>query len=1208
MNLESSKSGRSITCPKCGAPVSGSAVAGLCRRCLALRLAGDLPPPSPPTASDARKVETGGESTLCSFGGYELLAELARGGMGVVYRARQKSPRRIVALKMVQAGRLASEGEMKRFRLEAEAVARLEHPHIVPIYEVGEHEGRLYFTMKLVEGGSLAAHLSNLKSPLTNGDAARLLATAARAVHYAHQRGILHRDLKPANILLDAEGEPHLTDFGLAKQLESIDELTVSGAVIGTPSYMSPEQAAGKNRQVTIASDVYSLGAILYELLAGQPPFRSDTPLETMRQVVEDEPVPPSRVRRGVISNQSSVSQSVPHGQRSAPITDLLMTGYYPAPDRDLETICLKCLQKNPAQRYATAEALAEDLERWLRQEPIHARPSAVWEKGIKWTKRHPARAGLLLFAVFAPAAIITVLLISGARVREERNLALQQKQLAGAAATRAETGELAARERAYAADIYAAYQALTLDDLALARRLLRECRPQGMANDEVRLSTGNPSPARSSNTPTSTSPAFADLRGFEWRVLWERARGQDVFAFTNLARPAQCLAFTPDGRTLVTGGQDGVHVYDLVERRPLGLFPGPDPGPTNGDRSPTVDEVRPMLDASPAVVEHLKAHPGILDYLDANGHTNRIRLVNSVTFTPDGKHLLVGSIDYVRSWTFATRAFDFAIPEEHAMAATPAAGDLFVVANNQTLNPTDDSRSAHPQSTLLYSFSQRRMVAELPGYGLRAALSPDGRYVAAADRMNGSVLWHPFSGEAPTLITDRRLNGLLAFSPDGKTLLVGPQDNQSALLWDVETKRTIAYLKAEHLHISAAAWSPDGRTLAAGGENQNIGLWTVPPRSRAGGEASFIMPKVILRGHEAAVTALAFSPDGRWLVSAGEDHSLRLWSGAETPPPVPQIVPDPAYGYQLIMDSETGCVAGRSVGGLSVWDAGHDYAPQALPGTGRHFIAGFLAQGRGFVAVQMTANRVPVALEIRRSSDGAVQARREISQAPEVLQTGGETGLQWLAASPSGTWLAVPQKTLDRVLGLHVFDLGTGRFLNRFPIWPRGILWGLRASPDGRWLVCLHRFESENRIAIYDTRDWRLAREMTFRSAREDVIAASIDPSSRFLATGGSSEGSLRVWDLHTGQLTGQCDGGLIGWYPTWSGDGRTLVVCDGDRFRFWSTVVFRELAALPRNWHGGSYPLGFTADGRSLVTIDPDQRVKAWSPPALTETDLQP
>ena len=198
----------------------------------------------------------------------------------------------------------------------------------------------------------------------------------------------------------------------------------------------------------------------------------------------------------------------------------------------DLETICLKCLQKNPAQRYATAEALAEDLERWLRHEPIHARPSGVWEKGFKWTRRHPARAALLLLAVIAPAAIITVLLISGARVRQERNLALHQKQLASAAAARAETGERAARERAYAADIYAAFQALTLDDLALARRLLRECRPQGLANDEARLTTSNPSPIQIPNASTSTDP-----RGFEWRVLWERARGQDVFAFTNLAQ-----------------------------------------------------------------------------------------------------------------------------------------------------------------------------------------------------------------------------------------------------------------------------------------------------------------------------------------------------------------------------------------------------------------------------------------------------------------------------------------------------------------------------------------------------------------------------------------------------------------------------------------------------------------------------------------------
>ena len=367
------------TCPQCGAPV-----AGLCRKCLLRGLASGLgvPGESAPLA--------GLGNVSGSFGEYELLGEIARGGMGVVYRARHTRLHRVVALKVIQAGRLASAAEMKRFRLEAEASARLEHPNIVPIYEVGEHDARPYFTMKLVEGGSLAEHCSGFRVPgFESGQAAanperetrnaKLMATVARAVHHAHQRGILHRDLKPANILLDARGEPHVTDFGLAKQLESASDLTLSGAVIGTPNYMAPEQAAGHNKAVTTASDVYSLGAILYELLAGRPPFQADTPLATMRMVIEDEPVPPSRRR------QKEECRMQKHGERELPPSTFCIPS---SAFSDLETICLKCLQKNPAQRYASAAALADDLERCLRHEPIHARPSTVRERAVKWTRR----------------------------------------------------------------------------------------------------------------------------------------------------------------------------------------------------------------------------------------------------------------------------------------------------------------------------------------------------------------------------------------------------------------------------------------------------------------------------------------------------------------------------------------------------------------------------------------------------------------------------------------------------------------------------------------------------------------------------------------------------------------------------------------------------------------------------------------------------
>src|SRR5947199_62663 len=347
----------SRVCTECGATVFADAPEGVCSVCL-LRTGLALLDNEGDEAFEPTVARM-----LKDFGDYELLEEIGRGGQGVVYRARQKSLNRIVALQVIGLAHWATEAHVKRFRMEAEAAAGLNHPCIVPIYEVGERDGACYFSMGLVDGGQLDAVAK--REPISVRHAAELIAKLARTVSYAHEHGILHRDIKPGNILLDVKGEPHLTDFGLARLAETESTVTRTMEVLGTPSYMAPEQAVGNNARVAGATDIYGLGAVLYQLLTGHPPFAGGTTYETVRLVLDTE------LRQPRLWN--------------------------PKTDRDLATICLKCLEKDPQRRYSSALALADDLERWLRHEPIRARRTGMFGRGRKWVRRNPTIALLIL-------------------------------------------------------------------------------------------------------------------------------------------------------------------------------------------------------------------------------------------------------------------------------------------------------------------------------------------------------------------------------------------------------------------------------------------------------------------------------------------------------------------------------------------------------------------------------------------------------------------------------------------------------------------------------------------------------------------------------------------------------------------------------------------------------------------------------------------
>ena len=460
-------------------------------------------------------AESGRASGSIAVPGYEIEGVLGRGGMGVVYKARHLALKRTVALKMVLAGGHAGPRELARFRIEAEAVARLQHPNIVQIHEVGEAGGHPYLALEFVEGGNLAGKIDG--KPMPAREAARLVEALARAMQLAHSRNVVHRDLKPANILLTADGTPKITDFGLARQLDSDSGETQAGAVMGTPSYMAPEQASGHAHEAGPAADIYALGAILYDCLAGRPPFQGTTVVETLDQVRTQEPVPPSRWQAGV------------------PL--------------DLETICLKCLRKEPEKRYASAAELADDLVRYQHGEPIRARPVGRLERGVKWVKRNPLVAGAVLAVVMSLLIGIGVSTWQAvrattassaarsaeARADEKRQEAEQQRELADQSQRRS-------RRLLYAADMNLAQQSLKQNNLGRARRLLDRHRPR---------------------------PGEEDLRGWEWRYLWQLTRSSALATLTNRPADGFNVSFSPDGSRLAVGWRDGrVDLWDVPGRR----------------------------------------------------------------------------------------------------------------------------------------------------------------------------------------------------------------------------------------------------------------------------------------------------------------------------------------------------------------------------------------------------------------------------------------------------------------------------------------------------------------------------------------------------------------------------------------------------------------------------------------------------------------
>jgi len=738
-------------CPECGAEMIRESSAGPCRRCLFnLGLAAGAS-----LEGEAEGIDAGAGPEAPAtvpprrLGDYELLEEIARGGMGVVFRARQASLNRIVAVKVILAGQFARRDDMLRFRADAEAAARLQHPNIVAIHQTGEHDGQAYFSMEYVPGGNLAALVR--EKPLPPRAAAQLVQTLSEAVHYVHDQGILHRDLKPSNILLDDSGQPRIADFGLARRVEKDSFLTVTGQVLGSPNFMPPEQA-GVQLKAGRYSDVYALGGILFYLLTGRPPFLGETVAETLDQVRHNEPVSPRLLN--------------------------------PAVPRDLETICLKCLEKEPGRRYATARELAGELTRFLQGEPVQARPVGRPEKFWRWCRRRPALAGLAGLLMLAVALGLSGILLQWRRAERERVVA--------------QKNELTALQRLYAAEMLQAQRAVDEGNLRLAETLLEKHRPR----------MGEP-----------------DLRGWEWRYLWRQTRSDEVRLLGLHDEPAHNVSVSPDGTHLAVAVErrgGGVWVRNLHSGELTSVAAGNSTGSVQF--SPDGSKLAFGTTDGQVVVLNWPAREELARFPAVQS----LRSGYGLAFSPDGKLLAVGDrAGHITLWELDSLRQLWTVPAHAGSVASLAF--------------TPDGRwlasGAHSRDVKLWEVASGGLRVQLShpmGAVQSLTISPDGRTLVSGSWDHTIKVWELPSGRLLTNLTAHTAwVGAVVFSKDGSLLASGSADH-SIKFWNPATWQELRTLKGNRDEVNGIAFSPDGRRLYSAAKDGALREWsTMPSESR---------------------------------------------------------------------------------------------------------------------------------------------------------------------------------------------------------------------------------------------------------------------------------------------------------------------------------------------------------------------------------------